>query len=354
MAGGKGERFWPLSTESRPKQLLPITSGKNMLQETIDRIITFVPKERIHVVAGRSIADAIDTSCKNIERKNILAEPKGKNTCMAIGLAAVRLRKTDPEAVMVVLSADHLIRPASKLINVIEFGCEIAAAEDKLITIGISPTRAETGYGYIELGEQIREKGGIAVFEVSGFKEKPRAAVANQYFYDRRHLWNSGMFIWSVKSIMKALETCMPEMYEQLTAYEKHIGKSTENEALEKLYNEAESISIDFAILEQADNVITIRGDFIWDDVGSWLALQRFLPKDNDNNVVVGPAMLLNSYESTVYNSDGGLIAVLGASDLVIAKAGDVVLVAHKTALDQLKDMIAKLGTDERFVTYLK
>lgn len=353
MAGGKGERFWPLSNEAHPKQLLAITSDRNMLQVTLDRIDDLIPMDRILIVAGSNIKDSILSNCQRVEEPNMLAEPFGRNTCLAVGCAAIHLQKRDPEAIMVVLSADHLIQPAAKLIKAIKVGTKVAAKEDKLITIGINPTRAETGYGYIELGEELREIDEVHIYKVSAFKEKPRPTVAQQYYYGGRHLWNSGMFIWSVKTIMKAFEEHMPEMYELLTAYCERIGTPEEEQARLELYNEAEAVSIDVAIMEQADNVLTLRGDFVWDDVGSWMSLQRFKEQDKGNNVVVGPAVLLNSYESTIYNDDHGLIAALGVSDLVIAKAGDVVMVAHKTQLDKIKDLLSKLAENDETKKYL-
>ncbi|MCP4569358.1 MAG: mannose-1-phosphate guanylyltransferase [FCB group bacterium] len=353
MAGGKGERFWPLSSENRPKQLLPITSERSMLQVTIDRVADYIPIEQTLIVAGANIKQAIFDSGTHITEENILAEPFGRNTCLAIGVAAVHLDKKDPEAIMVVLSADHLIEPASKLVDVIKAGTKVAAEQDSLITIGIVPTRAETGYGYIELGDQIKEVDGITVCKVSAFKEKPRPTVAQRYYHGRRHHWNSGMFIWSAKSLLSALKKHQPEMHELLAEYKKHIGTDGEEQALLKLYEEADPISIDYAVLEEADNVLTLKGDFIWDDVGSWMALQRFLDTDRENNVVVGTAVTLDSYESTVYNDGNGLIATLGISDLVIAKIGEVVMVAHKTQLGRIKELLTKIGDNEDLKKYL-
>ncbi len=353
MAGGRGERFWPLSSESRPKQLLPITSTRSMLQVTIDRIEDFIPIERTLIVAGTNLKEPIVAQCERLTDANVLTEPFGRNTCLAVAYAAIHLHQKDPEAIMVVLSADHLIEPASKLVKIMKVGTALAAKEDKLITIGIVPTRAETGYGYIELDDEYRVMEDVSVYTVSAFKEKPRPTVAQQYYYDGRHLWNSGMFVWSTKSILGALEEHMPEMHEALMEYAKHIGKDDEEEARDHLYSEAEAVSIDVAVMEQADNVLTIKGDFVWDDVGSWMSLQRFMERDEENNVVVGSAVTLNTFESTIYNESDGLVAALGISDVVIARAGDVVMVAHKTQLDQIKDLLAKLAEDEELKKYL-
>jgi mannose-1-phosphate guanylyltransferase len=353
MAGGKGERFWPLSCEARPKQLLPITSDKSMLQVTIDRITSLIPVERLIIVSGSNIHDAILQSSKELKEANLLAEPFGRNTCLAIGFAAIHLQKKDPDAVMVVLSADHLIEPASKLIKIINVGTKVAAKENKLITIGIVPTRAETGYGYIEVSDDKWDVDGISVYKVSAFKEKPRPTVAQQYYHDRRHFWNSGMFIWSVTAIMKALETHMPEMHELLIEYGQSTGTADEEKARLKLYKEAEPISIDVAVLEQADNVLTLKSDFLWDDVGSWMSLQRFRDTDKSNNVVIGRSVIVDTYESTIYNDGNGIIATVGVSDLVITKAGDVVMIAHKTQLDKIKDLLKQLSQDEELKKYL-
>jgi mannose-1-phosphate guanylyltransferase len=353
MAGGKGERFWPLSSEARPKQLLKIASDRSMLQVTIDRISTFIPNDRTMIVAGANIYDAIAQSCTTIKPENILSEPFGRNTCLAIGYAAIHLQKSDPEAVMIVLSADHMITPAVKLIKILKAGARIATEEDKLITIGIVPTRAETGYGYIEMGAEQWEVEGVTVCKVSAFKEKPRAVVAQQYYYDRKHLWNSGMFIWSAKSLLAALKKCQPELYALLAEYGAQIGTAGEADARLKLYKEAESISIDYAVLEQADNVLTLKGDFVWDDVGSWLSLQRFLDTDKEGNVVVGQNVMLDTFEATIYNDGDGLVATLGISDIVIAKTGDIVMVAHKTKLDRIKELLALIGSDEKLKKYL-
>ncbi len=353
LAGGKGERFWPLSRAERPKQLLRLISSKMMLQETIDRILPLIPSERILVVTSEDIVSPILDEISMLKRENILAEPIGRNTCLAIGLAAKHLQKIDPEAIMVVLSADHIIQPAEKLHEIISIGAQIAKDEDRLITIGINPTRAETNYGYIKMAEPYKVFGGISVYEVEAFTEKPKPLVANEYYYGHKHLWNSGMFIWSVDSILKAINFCQPEIAAALDEYAVSIGTENENEAIKTLYNKCDPISIDFAVLENAENVLTIRGDIIWDDVGSWNAMERYKTKDQDNNVVIGDARLLNTYETTIYNDNDGIIVSLGVTDLVIVKTQDIVLVAHKTQVNDVKNILAELSKDDSMKKYL-
>jgi mannose-1-phosphate guanylyltransferase len=353
LAGGRGERFWPLSRAHRPKQLLRLISDKTMLQETIDRVLPLIPMENIIVVTSEDMKEAILREIDNLREENILAEPEGRNTCLAIGLAAEHLKKLDPNAIMVVLSADHIIKPPEKLIEIIKVGAEIAAKEKRLITIGIDPTRAETGYGYIKLADVYRTVGGISVYEVGTFTEKPKPAVAQQYFLSREHLWNSGMFIWSVGAILEAIFQCKPQMSDSLEDYAEVIGTSSEPKSRKELYHKCEPISIDFAVLENAENVLVIKGDIIWDDVGSWNALERYKEIDHNHNVIIGDAKTGDSYETTIYNENGGIIVALGISDLVIVKTDDIVLVAHKTKVNDVKKILKELGSDEGLKKFL-
>ncbi|HSG99798.1 MAG TPA: mannose-1-phosphate guanylyltransferase, partial [candidate division Zixibacteria bacterium] len=326
MAGGRGERFWPLSRKDRPKQLLRLTSDKTMLEETIQRALPLIPVERTFIVTGENLREPILDEIEILSEKNLLTEPFGRNTLFAIGLAAAHIQKQDPDGIMVVLSADHLINPPERLRHIISVGMKIAAREDKLITIGIVPTRAETGYGYIKVGQLHTTDAGISVFNVAEFTEKPKLLVAQKYYYGREHLWNSGMFIWSARTIMSAIERHAPEAFALLQQYSAAIGTDREAAARQELYDNAQPNSIDFAVLEKADNTLTIRGDMIWDDVGSWNAIERFKEPDSDHNVVIGAAALEDSFELTVYNEGQGIIAALGVSDLVIVKSGDLVL----------------------------
>jgi mannose-1-phosphate guanylyltransferase len=324
-----------------------------MLQETLDRILPLIPIERIVIVTSEDMTDLILDEIDILKPENILTEPQGRNTCLAIGLAAEHLKSKDPDAVMVVLSADHIIKPPEKLIKLIDVGAKIAASSDKLITIGIEPTRAETGYGYIKLDESFDVIENIPVYHVDSFTEKPKPAVANEYYFGRKHLWNSGMFIWSVEAVLNAIECCQPEMSDLLKSYSGKIGDKGELTARKKLYSKSEPISIDFAVLENAENVLVIKGDILWDDVGSWNAFERYKQKDNNNNVIIGDAKVANSYETTIYNEDGGIIVSLGVSDLVIVKTDNIVLVAHKTQVNDVREVLKELAEDKSSIKFL-
>ncbi len=353
LAGGRGERFWPLSRIARPKQFLKLTSERTMLDETIDRVLPLIPMEQIRIVTGEAMKELIVTAVENIEGINVLSEPVGRNTSTAIGLAAAHLAKEDPDAVMVVLSADHLIRPPEKLLRILKTAANIASEEPSLITIGIVPTRPDTGYGYIKLGDLYRQENSFYIHHVEAFKEKPTAPTAHEYYYSGNYLWNSGMFVWSVAAILEAFKGCHSSLYELLMEYQEHIGTPSETEAKQKLYEKAEAISIDFAVMEKAENVLTIKADIVWDDVGDWRALERYKEMDSDNNVIVGEAVTLESYETTICNEEPGIVACLGVSDLVVVRAGEITLVAHRTKVQDIKKLLAKLSDDEKTSKYL-
>ena len=343
MAGGRGERFWPLSRGDKPKQLLALNSHKPLLLETIDRVSDLVPLERTYIVAGEALEQPIMKAVPGLARGHVLTEPLGRNTCMAIGLAAAEIGARDPEAVLLVLSADHRIEPAARLREILAFGAELAASEERLVTIGITPTRAETGYGYIEIGEVVARHGELVASNVAGFKEKPEPSQAQVYYYGKRHLWNAGIFVWSARAIWNALERHCPVHFRALSACRKQPGSRACKEAA---YAEVPDISIDFAVLEKADNVITIKGDLVWDDVGSWLALDRLRGRDHEGNIKVGDAVSLDTAETIIFNDAPGLIATLGVSDLVVVRSGQITFVAHKSRLGQIRNLIQKVAHD--------
>ena len=353
LAGGKGERFWPLSRAERPKQFLKLISEKTMLEDTIDRVLPLIPRDNIRIVTSETMKEHITRNIDTLGDEHILCEPFGRNTCAAIGLAAIHLIQQDKDAVLVTLSADHLIKPPEKLLRILNAGATIAATEDSLITIGIVPTRPETAYGYIKLGDMYKHENEHVFYQVSAFTEKPKAAVAHDYYYSHNYLWNSGMFIWSARSILKAIKEHQPDLGELFEEYSGHIGTDGEVEARESLYERATSISIDFAILEKASNVLTIKADIIWDDIGGWNSLSRYRQRDKENNVLVGNTVAMETYETVLYNDSEGIITAIGVSDLVVVRSADITLVVHKTKADQIKELLARLEENEDTRKYL-
>jgi mannose-1-phosphate guanylyltransferase len=325
-----------------------------MFEETLDRLDGFIPLDRTLVVTGAYLEEQIKATSNKFPGLKVLFEPQGKNTCLALALAAAHIRMIDPKGVMVVLSSDHMIEPKEQLVRILSAAADVAANEAKLITIGIIPSRAETGYGYIEMGPRTSEVNGIKFHSVIKFKEKPERTKAQEYYLDRRHLWNSGMFVWSVETFLNALNKYMPEMSACLDTYFKSLKSKGNGEALKCLYNDCESISVDFAILEKADNVLCVRGEVKWDDVGSWLALERIHSANQEGNVTLGQVILDSSYENTVVNAgEDGLVVGFGITDLVVVKTGNIVMVAHKTRVNDIKELLSHLDKDEKFKQYL-
>ena len=324
-----------------------------MLETTIERVAPMFPPERTWLVTGQEISDAVKACRGAIPEKNVLTEPKSNNTCLAIGWTLVEITQRDPEATLVVLSADHAIEPQATFLHVLREGVRLAQSEPSLVTIGITPTRPETGYGYIELGSHFATSDGIASYQVDAFREKPDRDTAQEYYFDRRHLWNAGIFVWTAQSLLEALEKHRPAIFTALAAYRKSIGSPRQHDALCELYDTAECISIDNAILEHADNVLVIKADMMWDDVGSWLALQRLKPSTADNNLLVGDNVVLDSFDMIICNETEDLVCTYGVSDLVVVRTSGVTMVAHKSRIDDIKTLIEHLRSDGRWESYL-
>ena len=330
LAGGKGERFWPLSRSSRPKQLLKILGDKSMLRMTAERLEGFIPAERRIVILTGGIAPAVKLE---IADERMLIEPCGRNTALAVGFAAVEIMKESSDAVMAVLPADHYIGEKELFLRALEVGFEYAE-KGSLVTFGVVPSRPETGYGYIELGKEI-DRG---VFSVERFREKPNTKEAMEYLRSGRFLWNSGMFVWKASVILEEIKRYLPEMGEYLQAY--MDGKMT----VEELYDRSISISIDYGVMERSKRVVVVKANFSWDDVGSWLSLERIHPRDKDKNVVLGDSALLDTSECVVFSDEGKLVATLGINGLIVVNTGDVVLVADKSRAQDVRALVEFLA----------
>ncbi len=341
LCGGRGERFWPKSRQSRPKQFVNLVGRMSLLQATASRVKPLCPASRQLFVAPRVFEKQVREQVRPT-KGCLLLEPEGRNTAPAIGLAAAWLSARAPEATMVILPADHMVGRQREFLAAVRFAAELAQ-EHLLVTFGISPTRPDTGYGYIHAGQQIRSRGEMAACKVLGFREKPDAETARRYVESGDFLWNSGMFVWRVDAIMDAFRRFLPEFSYELSRLAKVVGTPKERTAIERAYRVAPATSIDYAVMEKADNIAVVRAGFEWDDLGSWLALARLLKPDRTGNVVDGLAFLHNTHDCVV-SADSGLVAALGVRDLVIAKFQDAVLVAHRDGLDGLKVMLREMA----------
>jgi mannose-1-phosphate guanylyltransferase len=340
LCGGRGERFWPKSRRALPKQFITLFGRQSLTQETSARVLPLCPAKRQFFVAPAEFEPVLRRQLG--PSAHLVFEPMGRNTAPAIGLAAEYLKHEDPNATMLVLPADHLIEDRSAFLKAVQMGGRLAQ-KGSLVTFGIRPERPDTGYGYVQLGSRIAGKGRLTAHRVQAFKEKPGPAKARAYLAAGNYVWNSGMFIWRVDAILAAFEEFMPEFHAELEQFGRAVGTRHEKEALVRLYRGTSSISVDYAVMEKADNVACVRGTFDWDDVGSWLALARHTKPDHSGNVTNG---LLVARESSrcVVDSDSGIVAVLGVKDLIIVRAGDAVLVADRKSLTDIKQLLADMA----------
>lgn len=349
MAGGGGTRFWPLSRKQMPKQFLNLTGKDTMVNETIDRIAGNVPMENIFIVTNAGQASLMEEmTASRLGSGRILAEPAARNTSACIGYAAVAIQKQYGDSVMCVLPSDHYVKDKDAYKEVVDFAMELAEKTDRLVTIGIKPTEPATGYGYIKYNKRMQEVahkvGGtsqkrITAYPVSDFVEKPSLSIAKSYVDQGCYLWNSGMFVWKTSVILKYFEKLLPDVYECLMEIEEAIGTEKEKEVLERVYPMIPKISIDYGIMEKADNVIMLDGDFGWSDVGSWDTLDTLYDTDENNNVVYGEQIHIGSKNCIAYGKDK-LVATIGLDNVIIVETEDAVLVCDKSKAQDVKKIV--------------
>jgi mannose-1-phosphate guanylyltransferase len=339
MAGGKGARFWPRSREKKPKHLLDIVSDKTIIRETVDRIRPMIPPDRIFVVTGKSHADELIRQLPEIPKENIIIEPVGRNTAPCIGLAALHIKKKAADAVMLVLPSDHLIADENQFRKILGAAAAMAEREDCLVTIGIRPTGPETGYGYIEQGRERAAIDGETVYDVQSVREKPDLATARTLISQGGFSWNSGMFIWKVSAILKALRQWLPDLHDGLLQIEAALGTPGEAAVVDQVYRHARSISIDYGVMEKAQNALVIPGDFGWSDVGSWDALWEVSPRDEEGNVVRGQAVNIDSRNCLVHSSEKP-VALVGVEDLIIVETADALMVCKRGSSQDVKKVV--------------
>ncbi|MCD5390781.1 NTP transferase domain-containing protein [candidate division NPL-UPA2 bacterium] len=363
MAGGRGERFWPRSRRRNPKQLLPIAGARTMIQETVDRIKPLISQENIYIVTGENLVREVKRQLPSVPLKNIIPEPMGRNTAACIGLAAIRIEKQSPEAVMVVLTADHLIKERERFLEIIKGGAELAEASGNLVTLGIKCTRPDTGYGYIKVkskkskvkNKKIKIKiknETIEAYEVEKFVEKPDEETARRFLSSGNYYWNSGMFIWTVSSILEAIREHIPKLSEGLKTIKRSLDTPEEAGVIREVYQNLEPISIDYGVMEKAENVAVVKADITWDDVGSWLAMERIYPKDENGNVILGKFEGMDSTNCIIV-SDDHLVAGIGVSDLIVVTTPQATLICPKERAQDVKKMVKKLGASKEKEKYV-
>ncbi len=340
MAGGSGTRFWPKSREKKPKQLLRLFEDRSLIQRTADRLLPLVPPENLFVVSTRTQANAIREHLPFLKPENLLVEPKGKNTAPCIGLASVHIKRVDPQGVMVVLPADHLIEKEDAFRRVLSAGEKVARDTSALITIGIEPTYPATGYGYIQYQGDPIEIDGAQAYRVKTFAEKPNLATAKRFLASGDFLWNSGIFLWRVDTILHEIEELLSQLHDGLLEIEKAIGTPQEEEVVERVYAQIRSISIDYGVMEHARNVMVLRGDFGWKDLGSWEEVYNLAPKDETGNARTGDHVALKDVRGCLIDAPDRLVAAVGIEDLVIVDTPDALLVCARSRAQEVKDLV--------------
>ena len=342
MAGGSGTRFWPQSRRALPKQFLRFSNERTLLQETVERCRSFIPLERTWIVTGYAYSAETARQLPDLRERNVLIEPCGRNTAPCIGLAAIQLLATDPDAVMFVMPADHVIRTAEQFQTTVEQAAAVVRqSPDSLVLFGAPPTYPATGFGYIQRGTDWPDQPGA--FRVAAFREKPDLATAEQYLASHEFFWNCGMFVWRAATILEQIERHQSEIGARLQRLQAVIGTESWSETLAAEFPQMPSISIDYAVLERANAVAVVPAAFDWDDVGSWQALARLLPADADGNTVSGRFCGLNSNGCIVRSSDEHLVATFGVRDLIIVQTPDATLVADKRDENSLRQLLAEL-----------
>lgn len=340
MAGGRGERFWPKSRKSLPKQFLSLTDdGRTMIQLTVERIRPLIDLEDIYISTNRAYRGLVMEQLPGIPPENILCEPVGRNTAPCIGLGAVHIAKKYEDAVMMVLPSDHLIKYNQMFLNALKDGCSIAEKGKNLVTIGITPDYPETGYGYIKFLPQQADGNAYAV---DRFVEKPDMETAKEYLESEEYLWNSGMFIWKVSTILDNMKSMLPDLHQGLLNIAEAIGTDKQEMVLEKVFPELESVSIDYGVMEKAENIFILPGVFGWDDVGSWLAVERIQKSNESGNVVTGNIITINS-KNNIIQGGKKLIAAVGLENLIIVDTEDATLICDKGNTPDIKLVLENL-----------
>jgi len=341
MAGGAGTRFWPRSREKSPKHLLQIIGKGTMLQGTVKRLEPLVHPADIFVVTNRVQKGAVMKQLPHLREDNVIVEPVGRNTAPCIGLAALHVRRRDPDAVMVVLPADHIIRDEEEFQRALALAVETVRTSPSLLTIGITPTHPETGYGYIQFvndetaSNPHRDRG---VMKVKTFAEKPNAQTAERFLASGDFLWNSGMFVWRADAILQQIKACLPDMYAQLEKIDAAIGGPHYQQALETAYGMIRGISIDYGVMEKSGSVYVIPGSFGWNDLGSWDEVYRVSGRDDSGNSITGKVIQKDTKNSFIYSPDK-VVATIGVEDLIIVNTDDALLICRKGRSQDVKEI---------------
>ena len=344
MAGGSGTRFWPMSRQNQPKHLLPLAGTRTLIQQTVARTAPLVAPDRIWVITNADHAAEVHRQVPELPLESIVAEPCPRDTAPCIGLAATIVLGRDPNAVMVVMPADHLIEPDTDFRRTVEAAVGLVREDPRrLVTLGIKPDRPATGYGYIQRGPRLPGREAPPVFSVTSFREKPAQELAAQYVESGEFYWNSGIFVWSARTIREELRASRPRLAEALERIRATWWSPAREVVFRREYQAIERISIDYAVMERAGNVLVIEAGFRWDDVGSWGAIRRLHDQTADGNTLVGAHCGLDTRTSIVITDSGHLVATLGVDNLIIVQSGNAALIADRREEERVKQLVERI-----------
>lgn len=340
MAGGRGERFWPQSRLKRPKHLLPIVGDSAMLAQTIERLKGLVPVENIFVITNTEQRESVLETCSSLLPNRVIGEPVGRDTAAAVGLAAILVEKEGEDAAFALLPADHVIEDEAGFRSVLESAFEAAEADELLVTVGIKPTFPATGYGYLHGGKEVVGISSRSVSIVQRFVEKPDLEKAEEYVADGNYFWNAGMFVWRPSVILAEIERLVPSLSSGLKELRANWESSSSlEEAMNQVYPNLKKISIDFAVMENAERVVMLESDFDWDDVGEWPAIARHYPADEKGNVFKGHGVAIDAANNLSFAEAGHCVTLLGVKDLIVVQSADATMVCHKDCAQQVKKL---------------
>jgi mannose-1-phosphate guanylyltransferase len=350
MAGGGGTRFWPRSRQKRPKQFLTLVGDRTLLQQALDRVEESVPPERTWVITAATHRDEAARQLAVVPPDHVVGEPCGRDTAACIGLGAALIARQDPQGVMIVTPADHVIEPVQEFRRATHVAEQMAQEHpDALITFGIVPTFPATGYGYIQRGAEVAHRQGVGVYRAQKFQEKPPPDLAERFVASGEYYWNSGIFVWRVAAILDNLRERQPKIFSAVQRIAEAWGSVTQARVFEREYEALDRISIDFAVMQQAREVLVVKAPFRWDDVGSWLALERMHPQDADGNTILGTHAGINTKGCVIAGDPGHLIATVGVANLLIIQDGNATLVADRRdegTVKQLVELLKKKGLE--------
>lgn len=351
MAGGGGTRFWPRSRRIRPKQFLNVAGDRTLIQMAFDRVEAMVPADRAWVITADAHRQESARQLPSLPVEQIIGEPCGRDTAACIGLGAALVALKDPNAVMMVMPADHVIEPEQEFRRAAQVAEQMAVEHPgALVTFGIPPSYPATGYGYIQRGQNVVNRQGIGVFKVASFREKPSSEVAERFIASGEYYWNSGIFVWKTATILDKLREYRPQLHKAVMLIAEAWPTSKRQEVLTREYQGLEKISIDFAVMERAPEVLVVEAPYRWDDVGSWLALERMNPQDAEHNTILATHCGINTRSCVIVGDSDHLIATIGVENLLIIQDGNATLIADRrdeATVKQIVEMLQQKGMEK-------